>query len=114
MDDNQRIRNLIKKHLVQLNVPIEIHEYENGESAVAEYLNLKPELILMDIMMKGVDGFAATKEIRKLSTNVKIIVVTQLSEEEYRAEAIKYGANDYINKENLSLLVTMIRNNIKP
>ncbi len=113
VDDNQRIRKLIKKHLEQLSVPVEVFEYENGESAVSNFQKSQPDLILMDIMMKGMDGLTAIKEIRKISTDVKIIAVSQLPEEEYKTETISIGANDYLNKENLSKLPDMINEFLK-
>ncbi|MFA7418563.1 MAG: response regulator [Melioribacteraceae bacterium] len=113
VDDNQRIRKLIKKHLDQLCFSFEIYEFENGENALHNFQYYHPDIILMDIMMKEMDGFTTTREIRKLSTDVKIIIVTQLPEEEYREEALNQGANNFINKENLSLLENMIKNFIK-
>ncbi|MBI5731550.1 MAG: response regulator transcription factor [Ignavibacteriales bacterium] len=110
VDDNERIRKLINKLLDKLNTPIDVIECADGEEAVKIYNEEKPDLILMDIIMKKLDGFSAIRRIRLISPKATIIVVSQLPEQEYRQEALDAGAVDYLNKENLILLPEMIEN----
>jgi YesN/AraC family two-component response regulator len=63
--------------------------------------------------MKKMDGLTAIKNIRLVSSSVKIIVVSQLPEEEYHKEAISIGADEFINKENLSKLPDMLNEFLK-
>jgi len=110
VDDNERIRKLINKLLDKLNTPIDVIECADGEEAVKIYNEEKPDLILMDIIMKKLDGFSAIRRIRLVSPEAVIIVISQLPEQEYRQEALDAGAVDYLNKENLNELPQLIEN----
>ena len=70
----------------------------NGEDAIAVAKVEKPELILLDIKMKGMDGIAALKHLREIDRNQKIIMVTALEDQDKMDEAAKLGACDYITK----------------
>mgnify|MGYP001602899993 CR=1 FL=1 len=109
-DDHRPIREIIKKLLIKLPFNTNIYECEDGEEAVKIYNEEKPDLILMDIIMKKSDGFSAIRRIRLISPEATIIVISQLPEQEYRQEALDAGAVDYLNKENLILLPEMIEN----
>jgi len=107
-DDNKRVRELLKK-LILFSIPkVEFVESTNGEEAVNNFFKEKPDLVLMDIAMKPMDGLQATRQILSVSPNAKIVVVTQLSENEYKQEAVEAGAIEFINKENLSVLTGII------
>jgi two-component system, NarL family, response regulator DegU len=108
VDDNTRIRELIKKNLVKLDENNMLIECDDGEDAIDLFNTHSPDLVLMDIMMKRMDGFSAIKKILLKSPTAKIIVISQLPEQEYKQEAFNCGAVDYLNKENLYLLGQMI------
>ena len=69
-----------------------------GEEALAITKAEKPELILLDIKMKGMDGIATLKHLKELDKNQKVIMVTALEDRERMDEACKLGACDYITK----------------
>ena len=72
---------------------------KNGKEVINAFLSQKNiALILMDIQMPVMDGFTATKEIRKISNKVPIIVQTAFATEKVREIAIKSGCNDFITK----------------
>jgi len=70
----------------------------NGEDALSIAKKEKPEIILLDIKMKGMDGLAALKHIKELDRSIKIIMVTALEDQDKMREAYKLGACDYITK----------------
>ena len=70
----------------------------SGEDALEIAKNEKPELILLDIKMKGMDGIAALKHLKELDRNQKIIMVTALEDQDKMDEACRLGACDYITK----------------
>jgi DNA-binding response OmpR family regulator len=70
---------------------------QNGQDAVEIVAEKHPELVLLDIMMPGVDGFTACERIREFS-NVPIIVVTAKGDERDRVKGLDLGADDYIVK----------------
>lgn len=109
-DDHQQIKKIIKKLLIKLPFEINLYECEDGEQAVKIFNDEKPDLILMDIIMKRLDGLSAIRRIRLISKKVTIIVISQLPEQEYRQEALDAGAVDYLNKENLNELPRLIEN----
>ena len=70
----------------------------NGEEAIAIAKAERPDLVLLDIKMKGMDGLAALKHIKELDRSIKIIMVTALEDQDKMHEAYKLGACDYITK----------------
>lgn len=108
-DDSPPIRNIIRKFIERtLENPI-IIECSDGDEAVSIQKNEKFDLILMDIMMKRMDGFDAIRKILKNSPLLKIFVISQLPEDEYRSESLKIGVLEFLNKENLSELPNLIK-----
>ena len=70
----------------------------SGEDALVIVKEEKPDLVLLDIKMKGMDGIAALKHIRDIDKNVKVVMVTALEEQERMDEACRLGACEYITK----------------
>ena len=70
----------------------------NGDEALSIVRKEKPELVLLDIKMKGMDGIAALKHIKSLDRNINVIMVTALEDVDKMNEASRLGASDYITK----------------
>ena len=72
----------------------------NGKQGIKKALNEKPDLILMDLMMPGIDGYKATEKIRENAEMKKtpIIAMTAKTIQEDNKRAIKAGCNEYLNK----------------
>ena len=70
----------------------------NGEEALSIAKKERPDLVLLDIKMKGMDGLAALKHIKESDRSIKIIMVTALEDQDKMHEAYKLGACDYITK----------------
>jgi CheY-like chemotaxis protein len=77
-----------------------VFEAENGETAVQSAIREQPDVILMDLTMPLMDGFAATKVIRQneLFRNVPIIAITAHQEIDFRADAKASGFDAYVTK----------------
>jgi len=69
----------------------------DGQAAVEMVAEKQPDLVLLDVMMPGLNGFAACERIREFS-NVPIIMVTAKGEEQDRVRGLDVGADDYIVK----------------
>src|SRR6185436_8717881 len=86
-----------------------VHVAENGEKGVACAARVKPDLILMDIVMPTMNGLEACRELRtRRSTRaIPVILVTSQSDEIDREEGFRSGCTDYINKpvDELELLM---------
>ena len=68
----------------------------SAEDALKKVKNLLPDVVLMDIEMKGLDGIGATRRLRETFPDVKVIMLTMHSEEQYIIEAVKAGAKGYV------------------
>jgi CheY-like chemotaxis protein len=98
VDDNDINRKLLRKFLERWDYTV--IECDSGEAAIDQFTALAPDLILMDIMMPGIDGRQATREIKQLSgkNHIPVIYVTALREEQALAEALEAGGDDYVTK----------------
>ncbi len=75
-------------------------EAANGKEAIQKALHESPDIILMDAMMPEMDGFEATKEIRKIDKiqRIPVLMITSLESKEDKIRALECGVNDFINK----------------
>lgn len=73
--------------------------YKNCNNAVAEVEAFKPDVVLMDIDMPGVNGIDGLKNIRQVNDDVKILMLTVFDDNKNVFQAIKSGANGYILKK---------------
>ncbi len=73
---------------------------ENGEAGVAEAARSRPDIILMDVVMPGLNGFQATRQLSKApeTADIPIIMVTTKSQETDRAWGLRQGAKEYVVK----------------
>ncbi len=76
-----------------------IGEADDGRAAVAEARRLKPDVILMDLMMPVMDGVAAIGAIKQEQPEIEIVAVTSFIEEEKVTSALEAGASGYLLKE---------------
>lgn len=97
VDDASFVRTMIKNILIKNGFNV-VDEAENGAEAIEKYKELQPELIIMDIIMPEIDGIQATKEIKKLNPDAKIIMCSAVGQQDMIDEAIQAGAEDFIVK----------------
>ena len=95
VDDDNRIRDLLKEYLRENNYIVSTSK--NAEDAKIKLAHFKFDLIVLDIMMPGQDGYDLTKEIKK-NIKVPIILLTAKGEVENRIKGLELGADDYISK----------------
>jgi DNA-binding NarL/FixJ family response regulator len=76
-----------------------VGEAADGEEAVRQVVKLKPEVVLMDLRMPGLDGVEATKRIRALNANVQVVVLTTFDTDEDILRAVEAGAVGYLLKD---------------
>ncbi len=95
VDDDNRIRDLLKEYLNDNNYIVSTSK--NAKSAKEKINQFKFDLIVLDVMMPGQDGYDLTKEIKK-SLKTPIILLTAKGEVENRIKGLEIGADDYISK----------------
>ncbi|MCU7812383.1 MAG: response regulator transcription factor [Candidatus Thiodiazotropha sp. (ex Notomyrtea botanica)] len=76
-----------------------IGEADNGRDAIRRVIELKPDLVIMDLSMPGMNGMDAVREIKDRMPEVKALVLTVHSEEEYVLASLQAGANGYVLKD---------------
>jgi two-component system response regulator NreC len=88
------------KALLMSNPTFEIiGEADNGRDAIRRVIELKPDLVIMDLSMPGMNGMDAVREIKDRMPEVKALVLTVHSEEEYVLASLQAGANGYVLKD---------------
>ena len=106
VDDSEDMRRMIKQ-FIRRHVD-EFVECADGAEALECYRQHNPDLVLMDIKMKSVDGLTATKEIIAAYPQARVVIVSQWDTTGLRKNARAAGAIDYISKSNLLPLRRLI------
>ncbi len=79
--------------------PVEIlGEAENGNQAVQKAVALQPDVVIMDLEMPQLDGFAATRQIKAASPSTKILILTVHAAPEDQCKALQAGADGFLVK----------------
>lgn len=73
-------------------------EAANGIEAVEKYLALKPDVVILDITMPDMNGIEALKRIKVLDPDARIVICSAMGQQKMVAEAIQYGAKQFIVK----------------
>ena len=115
VDDDDRIRDLLKDFLSEHNYIVSTAE--NAEQAKKKINYFKFDIIILDVMMPGQNGYELTKDIKN-KIKVPIILLTAKGEVENRIKGLELGADDYIGKpfepkELLLRIKNIIKNNNK-
>ena len=95
VDDDNRIRDLLKDYLTDKSYIVSTAENAEKAKNILEYFNF--DVIILDVMMPGQNGFDLTKEIKK-NMKVPIILLTAKGEVENRIKGLELGADDYLGK----------------
>ena len=109
-DDHTLFRQGIRT-LLAAEADIEVAgESSNAAEAVEKTLELRPDVVLLDISMPGLSSFQAIPQIHKLRPETKVLLLTMYDDEDYLSEGMEAGANGYILKDSpAEQLVTAIR-----
>lgn len=102
VDDNERVRGLIKRLVGDL--CDEVFECGDAKSAMKVYAEQTPDWVLMDIEMNEMDGLTASVRIKAVHPKARILIVTNHDDDSLRHAAKHAGACGYLLKENLLAL----------
>lgn len=98
VDDNSEIRKVLWSFLEKKGY--KVFEASSGEAAVMDIRskNKRPNVVLLDIRMPGMDGLLVLRKIKELDSSIKIVMLTSAQDEDLMEEAKKQGASDYLVK----------------
>lgn len=98
-DDHQVVRQGLRTFLdVQDDIEV-VGEAADGDAAVAAAIATRPDVILLDLKMPGVDGVAALRMLRERGSSARVLVVTSFAELDAVVQAVRAGAAGYVNKD---------------
>ncbi|KAA5806571.1 response regulator transcription factor [Thermoanaerobacterium thermosaccharolyticum] len=95
IDDDKNIRDLMVKYVEKEGYNVKA--FDNAEDVLENFNKDKPDMLILDIMMPGMDGYELFKEIRKIS-DVPIIIVSARDEDLDKILGLELGSDDYIAK----------------
>ena len=99
VDDHQEFRRIIRQ-ILELESDLAVSgEAENGEAAVEHVRHHQPALVLMDVAMPRLDGFEATRQIKAMRPDTKVLILTVHTQEGYQERARESGADAYLPKQ---------------
>ena len=101
VDDSAAFRRCIQAFLESESEIEVVGEATSGLEAIVKARELKPDLVLMDMRMPGMDGTSATRQLREEMPELKIIVMTSVDIQEYRDAAMANGASGFVVKESV-------------
>ena len=115
VDDNPDNAHIIRDYLEARGYPITVAY--NGDDALKAFEEVKPSLVLLDVMMPGRDGWQVCRDIKQhptLGRNVRVVMVTALDDWVNKRQALQTGADDFVEKPfELSKLAATVERNIK-
>jgi two-component system response regulator NreC len=99
VDDHEIVRAGLRM-LLQAQPDMEIvGEVDNGRDAIAKAKTLQPNIVLMDISLPDIDGFEATRQIKRVAPNVAILALTMHESDDYFFKMLNAGASGYVPKK---------------
>jgi type IV pilus assembly protein PilB len=100
VDDDASIRTIVSKSLEQLPFPVEIQSASNGLEGFEKVQSIRPDMVVLDIMMPGMDGFEVCQKLRSQveTAFIPVIMLTANPSEEGRIKGYLAGTDDYLAK----------------
>ncbi len=107
VEDSTMMRKVIVKTLRDAGHEV-VGEAANGADALEMYERLRPDLVTMDITMRGMDGITAAKEIMARDAKARILILSNMDEDKYRGEVERIGAIGLVNKHKSEQILALV------
>lgn len=96
-DDSRALRMLTTRQLAECGFDV-VGEAGNGEEAVSQYRALKPQVVLLDLVMPLLDGRQALRQILELDPDARVVILSSLGAQNDIEECLRAGARSYLQK----------------
>jgi DNA-binding NarL/FixJ family response regulator len=97
VDDSSEIRAALRK-IAEQQDHVVVGEAENGKQALRLFPQAQPDMVLLDVSMPVMGGFATARELRQIAPELPIVFISQHAEDDYVSEAFRLGAGGYLLK----------------
>lgn len=98
-DDHEVVRNGIRSYLETIPDFQVVGEASSGEETLSMVAELIPDIVLLDLIMRGMDGIETTRRVKQISPRTQVVVLTSYHEDVHIFPALKAGAISYILKD---------------
>jgi two-component system chemotaxis response regulator CheY len=96
VDDTSIMRMIVSK--IMREARFDVSEATNGAEAIQSYFKWKPDIVIMDLTMDGIDGTTAIRGILQIDPNARIVVCSSTSDTHIVVNLLKLGAKGYVTK----------------
>jgi CheY-like chemotaxis protein len=104
VEDNVSFRQALSDTLISYFPSIDVDEAGDGEEALSKVEYQRPDLIFMDVQLPGENGLEVTRKIKRVYSDIVIVILTSYGLPEYRQQAIRNGADCFLLKEDDSCI----------
>lgn len=109
VDDDCLVAGALKT-ILEVNEDVKVLDTgSDGKQACQLYKKYKPDVLLMDIRMKEMDGLEASERILKMDPKANILLLTTFSDDEYIVKALRFGAKGYLLKQDYGSILPALR-----
>ncbi|OLE23205.1 MAG: DNA-binding response regulator, partial [Actinobacteria bacterium 13_1_20CM_3_71_11] len=96
VDDDPTVSDVVRRYLERAGYAVTLSA--DGHDALAAYERNRPDLVVLDLMLPGLDGLEVCRRLRSSASGVPIVMLTALGEEADRVLGLQLGADDYVTK----------------
>lgn len=98
VDDDVGIRSILSNIVDDNDLGVIVGSSESGEEAIADIINLSPDIAFVDLLLPSIDGIEIIKQLRKKGSNTNFIMISQVNSADMVSEAYQNGIDFYISK----------------
>jgi DNA-binding response OmpR family regulator len=96
VDDDQTVSDVVRRYLERDGFTVGLAA--DGQSALRTFAQEKPDLVVLDLMLPGIDGLEVCRRMRAIEPDLPVVMLTALGEESDRVLGLEVGADDYVTK----------------